>query len=60
MTPQTLVNDLVKENCDAKDIVLLVVGELYLSKGRAILTPFPQTKRTGQQENTHTTKPYVF
>lgn len=26
MTPQTLNNDLVSENCDAKDIVLLVIG----------------------------------
>lgn len=26
MTPQTLVNDLVHELCDARDIVLLVVG----------------------------------
>jgi len=26
MTPQTLVNDLLKETCDVRDIVLLVVG----------------------------------
>ncbi|KAF5312582.1 hypothetical protein D9619_003333 [Psilocybe cf. subviscida] len=33
MTPQTLVNDLVKENCDAKDIVLLVVDEAHRATG---------------------------
>jgi hypothetical protein len=26
MTPQTLNNDLVSENCDVQDIVLLVIG----------------------------------
>lgn len=26
MTPQTLVNDLTSENCDVRDIVLLVIG----------------------------------
>ncbi|PFH50752.1 hypothetical protein AMATHDRAFT_75437 [Amanita thiersii Skay4041] len=29
MTPQTLVNDLVTENCNAQDIILLVVGGYY-------------------------------
>jgi len=31
MTPQTLVNDLVKETCDVRDIILLVVGTYYRS-----------------------------
>jgi len=26
MTPQTLINDLTTENCDARDIVLMVIG----------------------------------
>lgn len=30
MTPQTLINDLVKEECDVRDIVLLVVGQVSL------------------------------
>ena len=29
MTPQTLMNDLKTENCDPRDIVLLVIGESY-------------------------------
>lgn len=28
MTPQTLINDLSTENCDARDIVLIVIGPL--------------------------------
>lgn len=27
MTPQTLVNDLTKETCDPRDIILLVIGK---------------------------------
>lgn len=30
MTPQTLMNDLTTENCDARDIILLVVGTSFL------------------------------
>jgi ATP-dependent DNA helicase MPH1 len=26
MTPQTLMNDLLTENCDSRDIILLVIG----------------------------------
>ena len=26
MTPQTLINDLMTENCDARDIILIVIG----------------------------------
>ena len=26
MTPQTLINDLTTENCDPRDIVLMVIG----------------------------------
>jgi ATP-dependent DNA helicase MPH1 len=26
MTPQTLINDLLTENCDPRDIILLVIG----------------------------------
>ncbi|KAF8971564.1 hypothetical protein BDZ97DRAFT_1651060 [Flammula alnicola] len=33
MTPQTLVNDLLKENCDVRDIVLLVVDEAHRATG---------------------------
>ncbi|KDR84769.1 hypothetical protein GALMADRAFT_217833 [Galerina marginata CBS 339.88] len=33
MTPQTLVNDLVKENCDVRDIVLLVIDEAHRGSG---------------------------
>ncbi|KAF4623919.1 hypothetical protein D9613_001611 [Agrocybe pediades] len=33
MTPQTLVNDLVKQNCDARDIVLLVIDEAHRASG---------------------------
>ncbi|KAJ7293338.1 hypothetical protein C8J57DRAFT_1268767 [Mycena rebaudengoi] len=33
MTPQTLNNDLVSENCDAKDIVLLVIDEAHRATG---------------------------
>jgi len=29
MTPQTLVNDLVKGVCDAQDLVLLVIGNVF-------------------------------
>lgn len=28
MTPQTLLNDLITANCDARDIILLVIGEI--------------------------------
>lgn len=28
MTPQTLINDLTTENCDARDIILMVIGML--------------------------------
>jgi ERCC4-related helicase len=28
MTPQTLLNDLTTENCDPRDIVLMVIGTL--------------------------------
>ncbi|KAJ7783523.1 hypothetical protein DFH07DRAFT_726924 [Mycena maculata] len=33
MTPQTLINDLVSENCDAGDIVLLVIDEAHRATG---------------------------
>ncbi|KAJ3870141.1 P-loop containing nucleoside triphosphate hydrolase protein [Lentinula novae-zelandiae] len=33
MTPQTLINDLQSENCDARDIVLLVVDEAHRATG---------------------------
>ncbi|KAJ7492863.1 hypothetical protein FB451DRAFT_1219867 [Mycena latifolia] len=33
MTPQTLNNDLVTENCDARDIVLLVIDEAHRATG---------------------------
>lgn len=31
MTPQTLMNDLKSDNCDPSDIVLLVIGRLYIT-----------------------------
>ncbi|RDB29658.1 ATP-dependent DNA helicase mph1 [Hypsizygus marmoreus] len=33
MTPQTLVNDLIKDNCDPRDIVLLVIDEAHRATG---------------------------
>ncbi|KAF7320220.1 hypothetical protein MKEN_00806500 [Mycena kentingensis (nom. inval.)] len=33
MTPQTLFNDLEKENCDCKDIVLIVIDEAHRATG---------------------------
>lgn len=33
MTPQTLMNDLVTENCDPKDIILLVIDEAHKGTG---------------------------
>ncbi|KAK1229390.1 3'-5' DNA helicase [Marasmius sp. AFHP31] len=33
MTPQTLINDLTTENCDARDIVLIVVDEAHRASG---------------------------
>ncbi|KAJ4476760.1 hypothetical protein J3R30DRAFT_3488690 [Lentinula aciculospora] len=33
MTPQTLINDLQTENCDARDIVLIVVDEAHRATG---------------------------
>ncbi|KAF8078356.1 hypothetical protein FPV67DRAFT_1465011 [Lyophyllum atratum] len=33
MTPQTLVNDLTSENCDVRDIVLLVIDEAHRATG---------------------------
>ncbi|KAG6845650.1 hypothetical protein H0H87_005857 [Tephrocybe sp. NHM501043] len=33
MTPQTLVNDLTTENCDVRDIVLLVIDEAHRATG---------------------------
>ncbi|TFK41383.1 hypothetical protein BDQ12DRAFT_679374 [Crucibulum laeve] len=33
MTPQTLINDLTTENCDPRDIVLLVVDEAHRATG---------------------------
>ncbi|KAJ3718264.1 hypothetical protein C8R42DRAFT_675520 [Lentinula raphanica] len=33
MTPQTLINDLQSENCDARDIVLIVVDEAHRATG---------------------------
>ncbi|KAF9014947.1 hypothetical protein BDQ17DRAFT_1418080 [Cyathus striatus] len=33
MTPQTLVNDLMNETCDARDIILLVVDEAHRATG---------------------------
>jgi hypothetical protein len=62
MTPQTLVNDLMKENCDPRDIVLLVVGELDSSEGSSKFNfyLFHQTKPTGRLESMLTIKPYDF
>lgn len=37
MTPQTLINDLEKENCDAQDIVLLVIGKYPYALGHIVL-----------------------
>ncbi|KAG5648181.1 hypothetical protein DXG03_006136 [Asterophora parasitica] len=33
MTPQTLVNDLTSENCDVRDVVLLVIDEAHRATG---------------------------
>ncbi|KAH9487144.1 ATP-dependent DNA helicase mph1 [Psilocybe cubensis] len=33
MTPQTLMNDLVKQNCDHREIVLLVIDEAHRASG---------------------------
>ncbi|KAI6045135.1 hypothetical protein EDC04DRAFT_2638648 [Pisolithus marmoratus] len=33
MTPQTLINDLITENCDPKDIILLVIDEAHKGTG---------------------------
>ncbi|KAG1777424.1 hypothetical protein EV702DRAFT_1103196 [Suillus placidus] len=33
MTPQTLINDLSTENCDARDIVLMVIDEAHKGTG---------------------------
>ncbi|KAG6866814.1 hypothetical protein C0991_008750 [Blastosporella zonata] len=33
MTPQTLINDLTSENCDVRDIVLLVIDEAHRATG---------------------------
>ncbi|GLB36401.1 putative type III restriction enzyme, res subunit [Lyophyllum shimeji] len=33
MTPQTLVNDLTTENCDVRDIILLVIDEAHRATG---------------------------
>ncbi|KAG1871187.1 hypothetical protein C8R48DRAFT_698038 [Suillus tomentosus] len=33
MTPQTLINDLSTENCDARDIVLIVIDEAHKGTG---------------------------
>ncbi|KAG7099443.1 hypothetical protein E1B28_001294 [Marasmius oreades] len=33
MTPQTLINDLTSENCDVRDIVLLVIDEAHRASG---------------------------
>ncbi|KAG1841332.1 P-loop containing nucleoside triphosphate hydrolase protein [Suillus subalutaceus] len=33
MTPQTLINDLTTENCDARDIVLIVIDEAHKGTG---------------------------
>ncbi|KAG2123566.1 P-loop containing nucleoside triphosphate hydrolase protein [Suillus clintonianus] len=33
MTPQTLINDLTTENCDARDIVLMVIDEAHKGTG---------------------------
>ncbi|KAH7921254.1 P-loop containing nucleoside triphosphate hydrolase protein [Leucogyrophana mollusca] len=33
MTPQTLINDLVTENCDAQDIILMVIDEAHKGTG---------------------------
>ncbi|KAI6005074.1 hypothetical protein F5J12DRAFT_921301 [Pisolithus orientalis] len=33
MTPQTLMNDLVTENCDPRDIILLVIDEAHKGTG---------------------------
>ena len=38
MTPQTLVNDLNSENCDPRDIVLLVIGIMFLASRLQSLT----------------------
>ncbi|KIJ68754.1 hypothetical protein HYDPIDRAFT_106998 [Hydnomerulius pinastri MD-312] len=33
MTPQTLINDLTTENCDARDIILMVIDEAHKGTG---------------------------
>ncbi|KAJ7071266.1 P-loop containing nucleoside triphosphate hydrolase protein [Mycena amicta] len=38
MTPQTLFNDLEKETCDAKDIVLIVIDEAHRATGEYAYT----------------------
>jgi ATP-dependent DNA helicase MPH1 len=43
MTPQTLMNDLKTENCDPRDIVLLVIGELRFASG--VIIPWLIYKR---------------
>lgn len=42
MTPQTLFNDLYQNNCDCRDIVLLVIGKLLplVSRLYHVFTPF--------------------
>lgn len=37
MTPQTLFNDLKTENCDIRDIVLLVIGMSPLPEHGALI-----------------------
>lgn len=37
MTPQTLVNDIITENCDMRDIVLLVIGTCHASSTSIVM-----------------------
>ncbi|KAF9535565.1 hypothetical protein CPB83DRAFT_841976 [Crepidotus variabilis] len=50
MTPQTLVNDLVKETCDPRDIVLLVIDEAHRATGNYA---YNQVMRALMPKNPH-------
>ncbi len=41
MTPQTLINDLVSENCDVSKIILIVIGEHSDDMKGTLLTIIP-------------------
>ena len=58
MTPQTLMNDLKTENCDPRDIVLLVIGKILFREVDIAtdLVPLIQTRPTRVQATTPTPK----